>query len=94
MVCYDVFFTDPARALTLKGSELVLMPIEGGVEPLGRARVIENRVFLAASGLTNYPTYILDPAWNRRHRYDRSGKALSTSPPRRHGVALRQGAAS
>jgi predicted amidohydrolase len=61
MVCYDVFFADPARALTLKGAELLLMPIEGGVEPLGRARAIENRVFLAASGSTNYPTYILDP---------------------------------
>jgi predicted amidohydrolase len=61
MVCYDVFFADPARVLTLKGSELLLMPIEGGVEPLGRARAIENRIFLAASGSTNYPTYILDP---------------------------------
>lgn len=61
MICYDVFFADPARALTLKGSELLLMPIEGGVEPLGRARAIENRVFLAAAGSTNYPTYILDP---------------------------------
>ncbi len=61
MVCYDVFFADPARALTLKGSELILMPIEGGVEPLGRARAIENRVFLAAAGSTNYPTYIVDP---------------------------------
>jgi predicted amidohydrolase len=61
MVCYDVFFADPARALTLAGSDLLLMPIEGGVEPLGRARAIENRVFLAASGSTNYPTYILDP---------------------------------
>ena len=28
MVCYDVFFADPARVLTLKGSELLLMPIE------------------------------------------------------------------
>jgi len=61
MVCYDVFFADPARALNLKGAELLLMPIEGGVEPLGKARAIENRVFLAASGSTNYPTYILDP---------------------------------
>ena len=61
MVCYDVFFADPARALTLKGAEVILMPIEGGVEPLGRARAIENRVFLAAAGSTNYPTYILDP---------------------------------
>ncbi len=61
MVCYDVFFADPARALVLKGSELLLMPIKGGVEPLGRARAIENRVFLAAAGSTNYPTYILDP---------------------------------
>jgi predicted amidohydrolase len=61
MVCYDVFFADPARALTIKGSEIILMPIEGGVEPLGKARAIENRVFLAAAGSNNYPTYILDP---------------------------------
>ncbi|MBI3280086.1 MAG: carbon-nitrogen hydrolase family protein [Acidobacteria bacterium] len=60
MICYDVFYADPARALALNGAELILMPIWGGKEALGRARAIENRVFIAASGY-DYPTYVQDP---------------------------------
>ena len=36
------------------------MPIWGGNETLGKARAIENHVFLAASGY-DYPTYVMDP---------------------------------
>jgi predicted amidohydrolase len=36
------------------------MPIWGGDEVLGKARAIENKVFVAASGY-DYPTYIMDP---------------------------------
>lgn len=61
MICYDVFYADPARALALRGAELILMPIWGGDETLGKARAIENRVFIAASGY-DYPTYVMDPA--------------------------------
>lgn len=60
MICWDLQFADPARALALRGAELLLVPIWGGNETLGKARAIENRVFLAASGY-NYPTYIMDP---------------------------------
>ncbi|MGH9673802.1 MAG: carbon-nitrogen hydrolase family protein, partial [Bryobacteraceae bacterium] len=60
MICYDVFFADPARALALRGAELILMPIWGGDQTLGKARAIENRVFLATSGY-DYPTYVMDP---------------------------------
>jgi predicted amidohydrolase len=60
MICYDVFFADPARNLALKGAEMILMPIWGGDETLGKARAIENRVFLVASGY-DYPTYVMDP---------------------------------
>jgi predicted amidohydrolase len=60
MICYDVFFADPARALASKGAEMILMPIWGGNETLGKSRSIENRVFLAASGY-DYPTYVMDP---------------------------------
>jgi predicted amidohydrolase len=60
MICYDVFFADPARALATRGAEVILMPIWGGDETLGKARAIENRVFVAASGY-DYPTYIMDP---------------------------------
>ena len=60
MICWDSQYADPARALALKGTELLLMPIWGGNETLVKARAIENRVFIATSGY-NYPTHILDP---------------------------------
>ncbi|MBI3696403.1 MAG: carbon-nitrogen hydrolase family protein, partial [Acidobacteria bacterium] len=60
MICWDVQYADPARALALRGAELILMPIWGGNETLGKARAIENHVFLAASGY-DYPTYVMDP---------------------------------
>ena len=60
MICYDVQYADPARALALKGAELLLMPIWGGNETLAAARAIENHVFLAASGY-DHPTYVMDP---------------------------------
>jgi predicted amidohydrolase len=60
MICYDVFFADPARALATRGAEIILMPIWGGDETLAKARAIENKVFLVASGY-DHPTYIMDP---------------------------------
>lgn len=60
MICYDVFYTDPARALALRGAELILMPIWGGNQTLGRARALENHVFLATSGY-DYPAAIVAP---------------------------------
>ncbi|HTM50629.1 MAG TPA: carbon-nitrogen hydrolase family protein [Bryobacteraceae bacterium] len=71
MICYDVFFSDPARNLASKGAEVILMPIWGGDQTLGKARAIENRVFLAASGY-DYPTYVMDP----------DGEILSSAPQR------------
>lgn len=69
MICWDVQYADPARALALGGAELILMPIWGGNLTLGKARAIENHVFLASSGY-DYPTYILDP----------DGEVLSQAP--------------
>ncbi|MFB3826415.1 MAG: carbon-nitrogen hydrolase family protein [Bryobacteraceae bacterium] len=60
MICYDVFYADPARALALAGAEIILMPIWGGPLPLATARALENHVFLAASGY-GHPTYIMNP---------------------------------
>ncbi len=60
MICWDLQYADPARALALRGAELILMPIWGGNVALGKARAIENHVFLASSGY-DFPTYILDP---------------------------------
>jgi predicted amidohydrolase len=60
MICYDVMFADPARALATQGAEIILMPIWGGDETLAKARAIENQVYLAASGY-DHPTYVMDP---------------------------------
>jgi predicted amidohydrolase len=71
MICYDVFYADPARALARKGAEMILMPIWGGDETLAKARAIENKVFLVASGY-DHPTYIMDP----------NGERISEAPKR------------
>lgn len=64
MICYDVFFADPANALALGGAEVIAMPIWGGNETLAKARSIEGRVFLVAAGY-DHPTYIQDPNGER-----------------------------
>jgi predicted amidohydrolase len=60
MICWDVQYADPARALAMGGAEIVLLPIWGGNETLMRARAIENHVFLVSSGY-DAPTMVLDP---------------------------------
>ena len=74
MICYDVFFADPARALATKGAEVILMPIWGGDETLAKARAIENKVFLVASGY-DHPTYIMDPDGERLSEAKNRGTA-------------------
>jgi len=59
MICYDVYFTEPARQLAERGAEIILLPIWGGDEVLAAARAIENQVFLVTSGY-DHPTYIMD----------------------------------
>jgi len=41
MICWDLQCSDPARALARRGAELILVPIWGGNEALGKARAIE-----------------------------------------------------
>lgn len=74
MICYDVFYSDPAHALARQGAEIVLLPIWGGDETLAKARAIENKVFLVTSGY-DHPTYIMDP----------DGKRIASAP--QHGDA-------
>jgi predicted amidohydrolase len=64
MICYDVFFSDPARGLATKGAEIVLLPIWGGDQTLAKARAIENQIYLVASGY-DHPTYIMTPEGER-----------------------------
>lgn len=72
MICWDVQYADPARALALAGAQIVLLPIWGGNETLMRARAIENHVFLVASGF-DVPSMILDPKGETLARTDVNG---------------------
>lgn len=71
MICYDVFFADPARGLASKGAEIIFLPIWGGDETLAKARAIENGIYLVASGY-DFPTQI----------YDRNGEIIAKAPER------------
>ena len=76
MICWDVQYADPARALALGGAELIALPIAGGSVTLGHARAIENHLFVVSSGY-DYPTEIVDP----------DGKTVA-SAPEKPGVAV------
>ncbi len=76
MICWDVQYADPARALALGGAELIALPIAGGSLTLGHARAIENHLFLVSSGY-DYPTEIVDP----------DGKTVASAPGK-PGVAM------
>lgn len=78
MICYDVFFADPARNLAARGAEIILLPIWGGDETLAKARAIENRIFLVTSGY-DHPTYIMDPHGQRLSTADGNGTAATTT---------------
>jgi predicted amidohydrolase len=74
MICYDVFFAEPARSLANQGADMILMPIWGGDETLAKARAIENGVFLVASGY-DHPTYVMDPYGERLSEARQRGTA-------------------
>ncbi|MBI5385160.1 MAG: carbon-nitrogen hydrolase family protein [Verrucomicrobia bacterium] len=60
MICWDLQFPEPARALAAQGAEMILLPIWGGSEVLARARAIENSVFLI-SATYDMRSFIVDP---------------------------------
>ena len=49
MICWDVFFPEPARALAAQGAEIIFLPIWGGNADLMKARPIENQVYMVSS---------------------------------------------
>ncbi len=66
LVCWDNWFPESARALRLKGAEIILLPIagDGGPghwDPISRARAIDNGVYLVSSSTYNNPSRIIDP---------------------------------
>jgi predicted amidohydrolase len=63
MICYDIQFVDPGRALSAQGAEIIFVPNWGNVLPAG-VRAMENHVWLASSGYDT-PTDIYDPFGKR-----------------------------
>jgi predicted amidohydrolase len=60
IICWDLQFPEPSRAMALQGAEILLLPIWGGNEVLARARAIENHVFLV-SATYDMRSWALDP---------------------------------
>jgi predicted amidohydrolase len=61
MICWDLQFPEPARAMAAQGAQMILLPIWGGSDVLAQARAIENHVFLISSSY-DMRTFIVDPA--------------------------------
>jgi predicted amidohydrolase len=72
MICYDGFFPEPARQLSIRGAEIIAFPVAGCNPLLAAARACENHVFLVSS------TYC-DPSlhWMLSAIYDQEGRVLA-----------------
>ena len=72
MICYDGFFPEPARQLSIHGAEVIAFPVAGCNPMLAAARACENHVFLVSSTYT-------DPKsnWMISAIYDREGQVLA-----------------
>ncbi|HEX4149012.1 MAG TPA: carbon-nitrogen hydrolase family protein, partial [Pirellulales bacterium] len=53
MVCYDGFYPEVARQLTLNGAEVIAWPVAGCNPLLGAARACENHVYVVSSTYTD-----------------------------------------
>jgi predicted amidohydrolase len=49
MICYDGFFPEPARQLSLNGAEVIAFPVWGCNPRLAAARACENHVYIVSS---------------------------------------------
>ncbi|GEP41008.1 carbon-nitrogen hydrolase family protein [Brevifollis gellanilyticus] len=57
MICYDGFFPEVARALTIKGAEVIAWPVWGCNPMLASARACENHVYVVSSTYTDDKQY-------------------------------------
>ena len=60
MICWDVTFPEPAKALAQNGAEIIFLPIWGGDVNLTKARAIENQVYVVSSTY-DMITAVFDP---------------------------------
>lgn len=74
MICYDGFFTEPARQLTMAGAEVIAWPVWGCNPLLAQARAVENHVYLVSSTYEDISTN-----WMLTAVYDHSGAPLAVA---------------
>lgn len=72
MICYDGFFPEPARQLSIHGAEVIAFPVAGCNPMLAAARACENHVFLVSSTYTD-----AKENWMISGVYDREGRVLA-----------------
>lgn len=61
LICWDTQFPEAARALAVRGAELILVPIWGGSNVLAQARAIENSVYLVTASY-DMRSFVVSPA--------------------------------
>jgi predicted amidohydrolase len=74
MVCYDGFFPEVARQLSVRGAEVIAWPVWGCNPLLASARACENHVYLVSSTYED-----VSSNWMLTAVYDRAGKALTSA---------------
>ncbi len=72
MICYDGFFPEPARQLSIRGAEVIAFPVAGCNPLLAAARACENHIFLVSSTYTGS-----ESNWMISAIYDREGQVLA-----------------
>jgi predicted amidohydrolase len=72
MICYDGFFPEVARQLSVRGAEVIAFPVAGCNPLLAAARACENHVFIVSSTYTDVSQY-----WMISGIYDREGRVLA-----------------
>jgi len=72
MICYDGFFPEVARQLSVRGAEVIAFPVAGCNPLLAAARACENHVFLVSSTYTDVSAH-----WMISAIYDREGRVLA-----------------
>lgn len=72
MICYDGFFPEVARQLSIRGAEIIAFPVWGCNPLLVAARACENHVFLVSSTYTD-----ANRNWMISAVYDREGRVLA-----------------
>jgi predicted amidohydrolase len=72
MVCYDGFFPEVARQLSLRGAEIIAFPVWGCNPRLAAARACENHVYVVSSTYTE-----ASEDWMITGVYDREGRVIA-----------------